>query len=98
MKSVEWSRPSCPPRTAFGITNAFTLLRLLPDNDRDKDAEILALRHHLAVPHRQPDEQRVRLDSADRPGERFYNLHRPHQCDDPLPVHRSDSGPGPRRA
>src|SRR3954454_10109882 len=30
----------------LGITNAFTLLRLLPGSDRDKDAEILALRHN----------------------------------------------------
>ena len=29
----------------LGITNAFVLLRLLPVSDRDKDAEILALRH-----------------------------------------------------
>jgi hypothetical protein len=26
----------------LGITNAFALLRLLPGNDHDKDAEILA--------------------------------------------------------
>ena len=32
----------------LGITNAFTLLRLLPGSDRDTDAEILALRHQLA--------------------------------------------------
>jgi hypothetical protein len=31
------------------ITNAFALLRLLPGSDRDKDAELLALRHQLAV-------------------------------------------------
>ena len=31
------------------ITNAFALLRLLPGSDRDKDTEILALRHQLAV-------------------------------------------------
>jgi hypothetical protein len=35
----------------LGITNAFTLLRLLLGSDRDKDAEILALRHQLAVLH-----------------------------------------------
>jgi putative transposase len=49
-----------------GITNAFALLRLLPGSDRDRDAEILALRHQLAVPHRQLDEQRVRFEPADR--------------------------------
>jgi hypothetical protein len=29
----------------LGVTNAFALLRLLPMSDRDKDVEILALRH-----------------------------------------------------
>jgi putative transposase len=29
----------------LGITNVFALLRLLPGSDRDKDVEILALRH-----------------------------------------------------
>ncbi|WP_460493054.1 hypothetical protein [Dactylosporangium cerinum] len=39
-----------PLRLAYpGITNAFALLRLLPGSDRSKDAEILALRHQLAV-------------------------------------------------
>jgi hypothetical protein len=50
----------------LGITNAFALLRLLPRSDRDKDAEILALRHQLAVLQRQLDGQRVRFDRADR--------------------------------
>jgi transposase InsO family protein len=50
----------------LGITTAFALLRLLPGSDRDKDAEILALRHQLAVLHRQLDGQRVRFDAADR--------------------------------
>ena len=50
----------------LGITNAFALLRLLPGSDRDKDAEILALRHQLAVLHRQLDGQRVRFEPADR--------------------------------
>src|SRR3954465_8847692 len=52
----------------LGITNAFALLRLLPGSDRDKDAEILALRHQLAVLHRQLDGPRVRFEPADRPG------------------------------
>jgi hypothetical protein len=46
----------------LGITNAFALLRLLPGSDRDKDAEILALRHQLAVLQRQLDGQRVRFE------------------------------------
>src|SRR4051812_34642406 len=50
----------------LGLTNAFALLRLLPGSDRDKDAEILALRHQLAVLQRQLGEQRVRFDPADR--------------------------------
>jgi transposase InsO family protein len=50
----------------LGITNAFALLRLLPGSDRDKDVEILALRHQLGVLQRQLDGQRVRFDLADR--------------------------------
>jgi transposase InsO family protein len=50
----------------LGITSTFALLRLLPGSDRDKDAEILALRHQLAVLQRQLDGQRVRFDPVDR--------------------------------
>jgi hypothetical protein len=50
----------------LGITNAFALLRLLPGSDLDKDAEILALRHQLAVLQRQLDGQRVRFEPVDR--------------------------------
>jgi hypothetical protein len=51
----------------LGIANALALLRLLlPGSDRDKDVEILALRHQLAIPQRQLDGQRVRLNPADR--------------------------------
>jgi hypothetical protein len=50
----------------LGITNAFALLRLLPRSDRDKDAEILALRHQLNVLQRQLDGRRVRFHPADR--------------------------------
>jgi hypothetical protein len=31
------------------VTNTFAVLRLLPMTDRDKDAEILALRHQITV-------------------------------------------------
>jgi hypothetical protein len=31
------------------VTNAFAVLRLLPMTDRDKDVEILALRHQIGV-------------------------------------------------
>jgi hypothetical protein len=49
----------------LGITNAFALQRLLPRSNRDKDAEILALRHQLVL-RRQLDGERVRFDPADR--------------------------------
>lgn len=55
------------PRLAYlGVSNAFALLRLLPMSDRDKDAEILALRHQLAVPQRQLGPVRVRFAASDR--------------------------------
>ncbi len=37
----------------LGVANAFSMLRLLPMTDRDKDAEILALRHRITVLERQ---------------------------------------------
>ncbi len=50
----------------LGITNAFALLRLLPGSDRDKDVEILSLRHQLVVLRRQLDGQQVRFEPVDR--------------------------------
>jgi putative transposase len=50
----------------LGVTNAFTLLRLLPGGDRDKDIEILSLRHQLAVLQRQLGGQQVRFAPIDR--------------------------------
>ena len=50
----------------LGITNAFTLLRVLPGGDRNKDIEILSLRHQLAVVQRQLDGQRVRFEPVAR--------------------------------
>ncbi|MEV6040507.1 hypothetical protein AB0L65_56020 [Nonomuraea sp. NPDC052116] len=37
----------------LAATNAFTALRLLPLGDRDKNIEILALRHQITVLQRQ---------------------------------------------
>lgn len=37
----------------LGVANAFAVLRLLPMSDRDKNAEILALRHQITVLERQ---------------------------------------------
>ncbi|MGW3174693.1 hypothetical protein [Streptomyces sp. NPDC001153] len=48
------------------ITNAFAALRLLPMSDRDKDAEILVLRHQFMVLERQLGEDRVKFASEDR--------------------------------
>src|ERR1700716_1726341 len=48
------------------MTNGFALLRLLPMGDRDKDIEILALRHQLAVLERQLGKEKVRFTPGDR--------------------------------
>lgn len=50
----------------LGFVNVFALLRLLSRSDREKDAEILALRHQLVVLQRQLGVSRVRLQPADR--------------------------------
>jgi putative transposase len=50
----------------LSVTNVFALLRLLPMSDRDKDAEILALRHQIAVPERQLGTTRPRFLPSDR--------------------------------
>ncbi|MFK0108443.1 hypothetical protein [Streptomyces sp. NPDC091217] len=48
------------------ITNAFAVLRLLPMSDRDKDAEILALRHQIMILKRQLGEDRAKSTLQDR--------------------------------
>jgi transposase len=49
----------------LGVTNAFTMLRLLPMSNRDKDVEILALRHQITMLERQLG-MKVRFDPGDR--------------------------------
>ncbi len=48
------------------VTNTFAVLRLLPISDRDKDVEILALRHQLGVLQRQLGPTAVTFTPADR--------------------------------
>jgi putative transposase len=48
------------------VSNTFAVLRLLPMSDRDKDTEILTLRHQIAVLERQLGQQKVRFASDDR--------------------------------
>ena len=50
----------------LGVTNAFAMLRLLPMTDRDKDAEILALRHQITVLERQLGRGKIRFTPSDR--------------------------------
>jgi hypothetical protein len=55
------------PRLAYlTVTNAFAMLRLLPMSDRDKDAEILALRHQITALERQLGADRGKFTSEDR--------------------------------
>lgn len=48
------------------VANGFAVLRLLPMSNRDKDAEILALRHQLAVLQRHLGPKTVTFTPADR--------------------------------
>jgi putative transposase len=50
----------------LGVANAFAVLRLLPMSNRDKDVEILALRHQITVLERQLGNEKVRFDANDR--------------------------------
>jgi putative transposase len=50
----------------LAVTHAFAALRLLPMSDREKDVEILALRHQLTVLQRQLGDQRPQLRPEDR--------------------------------
>jgi putative transposase len=42
------------------------MLRLLPMSNRDKDVEILALRHQITVLERQLGKEKLRFDASDR--------------------------------
>jgi hypothetical protein len=48
------------------VTNTFAALRLLPTSDREKDTEILLLRHQIMVLERQLDGGTVKFAPADR--------------------------------
>ncbi|MER5179076.1 hypothetical protein ABT009_12020 [Streptomyces sp. NPDC002896] len=50
----------------MAVTNAFAAVRLLPMSDRDKDAEILVLRHQVMVVERQLGADRVEFGPEDR--------------------------------
>ncbi|SCE95917.1 Integrase core domain-containing protein [Micromonospora viridifaciens] len=50
----------------LAVTNAFAMLRLLPMSDRDKDVEILALRHQITVLERQLGNDKPRFEPSDR--------------------------------
>ncbi|MET7540084.1 hypothetical protein [Streptomyces sp. NPDC005507] len=48
------------------VINAFAMVRLLPMSDRDKDAEILALRQQITVLERQLGKVRPAFTAPDR--------------------------------
>ncbi|MFA1551884.1 hypothetical protein [Actinomadura chokoriensis] len=48
------------------VANAFAVLRLLPMTDREKDTEILVLRHQITVLEHQLEGARVRFTGPDR--------------------------------
>ncbi|GAB3006835.1 integrase [Saccharothrix stipae] len=50
----------------LSVTNAFALLRLLPISDRDKNVEILALRHQITILERELGKGRPRFSPSDR--------------------------------
>jgi putative transposase len=50
----------------LGMSSVFAALRLLPMSERDKDVEILALRHQITVLERQLNGQRVGFAAGDR--------------------------------
>jgi len=62
----------------LALTRVFTLIRLLPTSDTNKDIEILMLRHQLGVLQRQIDKPRLApLDRAFLAA-LLHRLHRLH--------------------
>jgi putative transposase len=72
----------------LSMANVFAVLRLPPSSDRDKDAEILALRHQLAVVQHQLGGQMPRFQPADRAllAALLHHLPRPRLRNLTLPV------------
>jgi hypothetical protein len=54
------------------VSNIFAMLRLPPMGERDKEVEILALRHQIAVLERQRGKQRVRFTPGIVPSSRHF--------------------------
>jgi hypothetical protein len=50
----------------LAVSNAFAMVRLLPVGERERDIEILVLRHQIAVLQRQLGSERVRFAPEDR--------------------------------
>ncbi|HEY3607407.1 MAG TPA: integrase, partial [Pseudonocardiaceae bacterium] len=50
----------------LAIVNLFSAVRLLSVGERDKDAEILALRHQVTVLQRQLGDRKVKVTPMDR--------------------------------
>jgi hypothetical protein len=50
----------------LGMSNVFAALRLLPMGERDKNVEILALRHQITVLERQLNGRRIGFTTGDR--------------------------------
>lgn len=72
----------------LALTSMFTLIRLLPMSDRDKDAEILVLRHQLAVPQRQTDNPKLTWPDRALPAALLHRLPWVHLRQLPLMVSR----------
>lgn len=77
-----------------GVANVFALLRLLPMSSRDKDAEILALRHQL-LSEDYPHSLAIKTSRADRcPDQHPKTTLHGFECSPPLPAHRRPVGGG----